>query len=1546
MARFNKALAQLMQQEGSDSPPQHEGTGQSRGVVAELRRRASAEEYDLAAPFFDAFLLNARLLEPKLSAGDTAELTLGAFRFLCERHTSPFALRVYSPSISEHGWSSSDLAIDIASDDQASLIESVCDAIDGRGAGIEVIISAVLEVERDDTGLVRKLRAGQAEPGECLIHLQVSGCGDPRDLEAVLRSHLDLIVRGRREAHALRKQVLALSRRLRAGSADGNDGDAEAADLIDWLNAGHMSFIGYQEQGPAAAPGTRSMGLYLNPPPGFSDVWTAPGDGPSVSIAKTLTADPLRPREFLDEVRIQPAPRPENSPIAYRIAGTLAARADTEACSAIPVARKLLPEILIEIDSDTSIDPDAARGIFDSFPLDLVLGAATTDLASLVRSIEQAAREPSFRTHICPNSSPEFCHFTLSVPRQHLSRSDGDRVVELVGRRVAPVLAKHLVSDDLSVARLHCILDSEAKQIDAAMIDEVTDQIRQMLSSWRATPMVDRSQPVTKSATTTAAKSVSPAVRPKPRQPVPSQGRPVGGTDSDSIQIVADPASSLHIITAGIRREPGALNRLVSMIDNFGIAIVEHDLHRAEAAREIHRFRVDIGNIVDLERLGELLRAVEAGNAESDGLNSLCRSTGLHIRSIAVLRCLTALAEHRGVANRTALQPILSAHTQCAAALARLFEVKFDPRLPVTSDGQRKRDREEALRRYEAAVRLVEPVDHQEALLGLAHLVEIATRTSVYCNDADVTTPSMALKLENPDSAAAPLETFVYAPEYEGFLLRRGKAARAYLQIVEDLTTLRTQLLTTLGDQRLRAGYLATEAGSAAIAIKSRRVRPELVERSLQEFLGAVLDITDSVQGDSIRGDADIESYDARDPYLSLLIDARASALAEVAARTASQREFWMRDAFVTRHDARVAAEGAWSSIQPLLPAATASQPIRVVAIGKPHQLDLPPALRLIAAFDDTEVFLDPNADAKRSSDALQKLAKRDASSWSDFPAELRGDGAGVFPLDAAGVELSEDVAEMLGGGQEVSTGEQLTRAVLRMQSDLLWSRQPVLLVTATGERAERLGSRVTIAIGDIGAAAIAEPGGPICTPAARVEFALAGGIVHTSASDELAADLIADRVSNVDLALSSTEASDAAADVGTAALATEIRRTVLELPAQHTFAIGIDRIRSRESWNDFGVCIRRLGDLAGGDPTHHLATEIDLARRQGTQRGLTSPEIVALRAAVAERIKSLVIDSSLTEDPYLGAWVDSYFPSEIPARFPGVVDRHPLRHEIAALAVSNRILDIMGAAFTANLAEARSCDEIDVVKAWCAVFIFGGAQEVAAEIEAAKDSLSTQQHQDHRLELGRALHHATSRIIDLRTHEFSLDKLIDRFGNASGELLRGWPELLPDPLRASHQAAVDARSGQGLPPPVADHLARITNLADIVDICDLAIRTNAPRSTVARVFLGLDPILDLREVGDMVERTIAQDPLWGTQSAVRLSDRVTELRRALTSDIIANAGGRKKLLENYVASHRTDLGQLRTLRGEVLSSGISIAGVEVLISRLEQMVHAHRRSW
>ena len=158
--------------------------------------------------------------------------------------------------------------------------------------------------------------------------------------------------------------------------------------------------------------------------------------------------------------------------------------------------------------------------------------------------------------------------------------------------------------------------------------------------------------------------------------------------------------------------------------------------------------------------------------------------------------------------------------------------------------------------------------------------------------------------------------------------------------------------------------------------------------------------------------------------------------------------------------------------------------------------------IRLIAAFDHRDIFIDPNPDPERSFDERRRLFDLPRSSWQDFDRSVISPGGGVFSRAAKEIDLSPQARAALGLAAAKATPQEVMNAILKAPVDLLWFGGIGTYVRASSESDEAAGDRANDAIRAAGSElrckVVGEGANLGVTQRGRIEAALAPASAST----------------------------------------------------------------------------------------------------------------------------------------------------------------------------------------------------------------------------------------------------------------------------------------------------------------------------------------------------------------------------------------------------------------------------------------------------------------
>ena len=120
------------------------------------------------------------------AAADLYGTALSHWNFARRREPGKPRVRVFNPSVQEHGWQSTHTIIEIVNDDMPFLVDSVTMEVNRHGLTLHLIIHPIIRVNRTDGTLIGVLPDDSpAGRRESFIHVEVDRVTDPARMEAL-----------------------------------------------------------------------------------------------------------------------------------------------------------------------------------------------------------------------------------------------------------------------------------------------------------------------------------------------------------------------------------------------------------------------------------------------------------------------------------------------------------------------------------------------------------------------------------------------------------------------------------------------------------------------------------------------------------------------------------------------------------------------------------------------------------------------------------------------------------------------------------------------------------------------------------------------------------------------------------------------------------------------------------------------------------------------------------------------------------------------------------------------------------------------------------------------------------------------------------------------------------------------------------------------------------------------------------------------------------------------------------------------------------------
>ncbi len=973
---------------------------------------------------------------------------------------------------------------------------------------------------------------------------------------------------------------------------------------------------------------------------------------------------------------------------------------------------------------------------------------------------------------------------------------------------------------------------------------------------------------------------------------------------------------------------PLALSDVLPLFENMGVQVADERPYAikprdGEAAwiydfGLVHRGHGDPDAAAVREAFQEAFARTWRGEVENDGYNRLVLAAGLTWRDVTVLRAVARYLRQTGSTySDRYVEDVLTSHPDVAALLLELFRTRFDP---ARADPQGATELE---RRIEKTIDAVESLDRDLILRRFLSVVRATLRTNFFRTDADGKhRPYLSFKLDPTALSWLPeprpaFEIFVYSPRTEGVHLRGGRVARGGLRWSDRREDFRTEVLGLMKAQMVKNAVIVPVGAKGGFVVKRPPEggdREELlaeVEACYRTFIRGLLDVTDNIVSDEIEPPPGVVRYDGDDPYLVVAADKGTATFSDMANSVAAEYDYWLGDAFASGgssgYDHKrmgITAAGAWESVKRHfreLGHNVSSQPFSVVGVGDMsgdvfgNGMLLSKRIRLVAAFNHREIFIDPDPDPGASWEERKRLFGLQRSSWSDYDRELISRGGGVWPRTAKSVELSEEAQELLGLESSRLTPNELIRGLLRAQVDLLWNGGIGTYVKASAETHSDAGDKsndgVRVNGDELRCRVVGEGGNLGFTQPGRVEYALGGGRINTDAIDNSAGVDCSDREVNIKILLDAVvRAGDMTVkqrDVLMARMTDAVADLVLKDNYEQAETLSLAEEQAPSMLEVHQRFIRALESAARLDrELEALPDEEELADRARAHRGLTRPELAVLLAFSKVFLYTALLDSDVPEDPYLSAELPRYFPPQLPEEFREVMGAHRLGREIVATQVVNNMLHGGGMTFAFRLHEETGAPGSEIARAYAVAREVFEMRPQWNDIEALDNEVDPDVQLGMLLEGRRLIERGSRWLLRNRRAPMDITSTVEHF-SPGAQVLYGSVAKLLDPADVEPMAQrVDELRTAGVPDELATRVASLPTMYATFDVVEVGEESGLHVEAVAAVHFRLGRRLHIHWLRDRIV-ALGREDRWKAMARAALRDDLYSIHRGLTAQVL-----------------------------------------------------------
>ena len=1175
-----------------------------------------------------------------------------------------------------------------------------------------------------------------------------------------------------------------------------------------------------------------------------------------------------------------------------RIVGLFTVDAYARSPKYVPLIRRKVEQVMHRYGAV----PDSHNGkrlefVLSSYPRDELFQSSEDDLYRIATGVAQAFDRPRTRLFVRNDPFKRFVSVLVYVPRENYNTTVRQRIGKCLREawngRVSAFYPQY---SDSPMARVHFIIGMDPDKQNSPDLVALEKEVAALSQPWAAglhteAEAHENTELVTRLAAYKSAFSPAYQASFNAAEAVEdiSIVEKVNAENPTAVRVYSRKEDGDNILRAKFYswNQRLELSDVMPIFNNMGLHVVQETGYKiaAEGAKNAwvydYEMRLDY-TPEDRSGLEDIFRgaflSIWHGQNEDDGFNALILPQAVHWRQVAVLRLLARYRKQSGLDPSEQVQiEALANYPKITGLMLELFRTKFDPSAKMSMDTRREKAATLEGKLFKK-MDMVTSLDHDRALRRMALVLQAALRTNFYITGENGKPhPFISLKIDSQAVEALPApkpyrEIFVWSPRVEGVHIRFGPVARGGLRWSDRRDDFRTEVLGLVKAQQVKNAVIVPVGSKGGFFPKQLPIggsRDDFFAEGIAaytQFVSGLLDITDTYKGKDTIAPKDVVCWDEPDPYLVVAADKGTATFSDIANGIAADYGFWLDDAFASGgsvgydHKAMgITAKGGWEAVKRHfreMGKDIQSEEFDVIGIGDMsgdvfgNGMLLSKKIRLLAAFDHRDIFIDPDPDTAKTYKERARLFEVPRSSWQDYDKKLISRGGGIFPRSSKSITLTPEIQKLTGLSAGTATPNELMKALLKSECELLWFGGIGTYIKASTEShddaSDKANNPIRINGLKLKAKVIGEGANLGVTQAGRIEFAKNGGRINTDAIDNSAGVDCSDNEVNIKILLSGAiESGELKADARVKLLermTDDVSALVLRHNYDQTGALSLAQMYAHEEHHGYARFMETLEEAGRLDRDVEGLPSASEMQNIGDKGGqLSRPEIAVLNAYAKIVLFDDLVDTDVADDPFFETMLREYFPKAAQG-FNIALEGHRLRREIIISRLCNKIVDVGGPIFMSRLSEQTNGSAGEIAKAFTIAYEVLQVDKIRNAINALDNKISAKAQLSLQAEISTVLQRVIGWLVR-RGETGSIAMRIARRTDGLSHVDEGWVNVLSvyDSRRVASRIGRFIRSG--IPEELAADVSLLRARASGFDVVELTEKTGWPIRKAAELF-------------------------------------------------------------------------------------------------------------
>jgi len=452
------------------------------------------------------------------------------FKLAQSRPQGTARVRVFTPTVPEHGWSAgAHTVVEIVTDDMAFLVDSMTMALAGDDHTVHVVIHPLFEAVRDVAGELREVRVGDEsaqglandnestghvdEGGlenvrESWMHIEIDRITDEAEL-AEVESRLQRVLRDIRDAvedwPRMQSRLTDIVHELESAPPALPDPHevANGIDFLRWLADDHFALLGYREY--ALEERGDELALHAIPATGLGilrgdqlqsaafqklpeAVRERAREARLLVLAKANSKSTVHRQAYLDYIGVKKFDEAGVVVGERRFLGLFSSATYTESVLRIPVLREKVAQVLASVDlDDRSHSGKQLLNVLENYPRDELFLTPIEELTPIAEAVMLTRERRQLRLFVRRDTYRRYLSCLVYLPRDRYNTAVRERMAALLSDALDGAGVEFTVRlNEAYMAQVHFVVrPPQGELIDDIDTADLERKLTEAARSWR-----------------------------------------------------------------------------------------------------------------------------------------------------------------------------------------------------------------------------------------------------------------------------------------------------------------------------------------------------------------------------------------------------------------------------------------------------------------------------------------------------------------------------------------------------------------------------------------------------------------------------------------------------------------------------------------------------------------------------------------------------------------------------------------------------------------------------------------------------------------------------------------------------------------------------------------------------------------------------------------------------------------------------------------------------------------------------------------------------